>query len=70
MTPEQADFILDWLQSDPDDAMTACEAVNANGKTVYQEAGDPDAQTFLDNLVDALTPLATPVEEEEAEATE
>jgi hypothetical protein len=70
MDPEYADFVLDWLQADPEDALTACEVVNPNGKTIYQEHGDPDAQTFLNNLVDALTPLATPVDDEEEDSTD
>ena len=68
LTPYQADFLLDWLEADPDDAMTACEVVNPNGKTVYEEAGAADAQTFLDDLTTALTSMASTVDDEEETA--
>lgn len=66
LSPEQADFILDWLEADMDDALATCEVPDASGQTIYQITGDADAKTFLSSLVEALTPLATPVDEEEA----
>lgn len=67
LTPEQADFILDWLDADMEGAAATCETPDDNGETIYQRTGDADAKTFLSNLIDALTPLATPVEEAEGE---
>ncbi len=65
LTNYQADFLLDWLEADPEDAMATCEVVNPNGNTVYAEAGAADAQTFLDDLVTALTGMASTVDAEE-----
>lgn len=65
LTAAQADFIIDFIGGDPDDALAQCETVDDSGQTVYQINGDPDAKTFLSNLVEALTPLATPVDDEE-----
>ena len=67
LTPEQADFILDWLDEDMDDALAACEETDDNGRTIYELAGAADAKSFLSDLVEALTPLATPVDDEEGD---
>lgn len=67
ISAEQADFVLDWLEADMNDALAACETPDDNGETIYQRTGDPDAKTFLSNLVESLTPLATPVDAAEGE---
>lgn len=65
LTAEQADFILDWLDSDMDDALAQCEETDENGRTIYELAGAADAKGFLSDLVETLTPIATPVDDEE-----
>jgi hypothetical protein len=70
LTAEQADFLLDWLDADMDSALEECEETDDNGRTVYELAGASDAKSFLSDLVEALTPLATPVDDGEEEVAQ